>query len=384
MPYRKIGFLPLYMALLLAASLLFVSASALGLWTFSRTTRVLAQGNRLDSLALDIRYQDQILSQTAQLASLAGDGSWTEQYRQSAAALDAAIGQAIQLFPAGSSYLDQVAAANQRLMAAEEQAFKAIAAGQQDKAQAILASTTYQTDKRTYSEGLSRLLEAIARDRDQNRRAMDLQRILLISLISLLFLAVMLLVLQAYRLLNRRLRAENKLNASLYELATTDHLTGLWNRRHFLEQLELVLKSFQRHPVPTGLMMIDLDYFKTINDQYGHAGGDAVLQQFAGVIRTGLREMDILGRLGGEEFAVLMQGSSWPELQKAAERIRLTIEKHPFQWTGRPIHLTISIGLTQLLEGDRTIDQPLGRADQALYRAKNQGRNQVIVNLEPH
>lgn len=112
MPYRKIGFLPLYMALLLAASLLFVSASALGLWTFSRTTRVLAQGNRLDSLALDIRYQDQILSQTAQLASLAGDGSWTEQYRQSAAALDAAIGQAIQLFPAGSSYLDQVAAAN--------------------------------------------------------------------------------------------------------------------------------------------------------------------------------------------------------------------------------------------------------------------------------
>lgn len=166
MPYRKIGFLPLYMALLLAASLLFVSASALGLWTFSRTTRVLAQGNRLDSLALDIRYQDQILSQTAQLASLAGDGSWTEQYRQSAAALDAAIGQAIQLFPAGSSYLDQVAAANQRLMAAEEQAFKAIAAGQQDKAQAILASTTYQTDKRTYSEGLSRLLEAIARDRD--------------------------------------------------------------------------------------------------------------------------------------------------------------------------------------------------------------------------
>jgi len=207
MPYRKIGFLPLYMALLLAASLLFVSASALGLWTFSRTTSVLAQGNRLDSLALDIRYQDQILSQTAQLASLAGDGSWTEQYRQSAAALDAAIGQAIQLFPAGSSYLDQVAAANQRLMAAEEQAFKAIAAGQQDKAQAILASTTYQTDKRTYSEGLSRLLEAIARDRDQNRRAMDLQRILLISLISLLFLAVMLLVLQAYRLLNRRLRA---------------------------------------------------------------------------------------------------------------------------------------------------------------------------------
>jgi len=131
-------------------------------------------------------------------------------------------------------------------------------------------------------------------------------------------------------------------------------------------------------------MMIDLDYFKTINDQYGHAGGDAVLQQFAGVIRTGLREMDILGRLGGEEFAVLMQGSSWPELQKAAERIRLTIEKHPFQWTGRPIQLTISIGLTQLLEGDRTIDQPLGRADQALYRAKNQGRNQVIVNLEPH
>lgn len=302
MPYRKIGFLPLYMALLLAASLLFVSASALGLWTFSRTTRVLAQGNRLDSLALDIRYQDQILSQTAQLASLAGDGSWTEQYRQSAAALDAAIGQAIQLFPAGSSYLDQVAAANQRLMAAEEQAFKAIAAGQQDKAQAILASTTYQTDKRTYSEGLSRLLEAIARDRDQNRRAMDLQRILLISLISLLFLAVMLLVLQAYRLLNRRLRAENKLNASLYELATTDHLTGLWNRRHFLEQLELVLKSFQRHPVPTGLMMIDLDYFKTINDQYGHAGGDAVLQQFAGVIRTDLREMDILGRLGGKNL----------------------------------------------------------------------------------
>ncbi len=131
---------------------------------------------------------------------------------------------------------------------------------------------------------------------------MDLQRILLISLISLLFLAVMLLVLQAYRLLNRRLRAENKLNASLYELATTDHLTGLWNRRHFLEQLELVLKSFQRHPVPTGLMMIDLDYFKTINDQYGHAGGDAVLQQFAGVIRTGLREMDILGRLGGKNL----------------------------------------------------------------------------------
>lgn len=165
----------------------------------------------------------------------------------------------------------------------------------------------------------------------------------------------------------------------LYELATTDALTGLSNRRHFLSELESALQRCKRGAPAGALLMIDLDHFKSINDRYGHAAGDYVLQHFAQTTQACLRESDLLGRLGGEEFACLLNGSTGEPARAAAERIRQAVGGQSYPVDGQAIQLTVSIGLTEMSAQDKSVDQILNRSDHALYQAKNLGRNQVCV-----
>ena len=165
----------------------------------------------------------------------------------------------------------------------------------------------------------------------------------------------------------------------LEKQAHIDHLTGLDNRRYFLEKAEKELKRAKRHNTPLTMLMLDIDHFKRINDTYGHKAGDQVLKRLAAIFTTTLREIDIIGRIGGEEFAVLLPETGPGEAQEVAERLRTRIMEAAVSIEhGLPIRFTISIGAVTQHYPETNIDVLLSDADQALYEAKRQGRNRVI------
>ncbi|MGK9065506.1 GGDEF domain-containing protein [Stutzerimonas chloritidismutans] len=160
----------------------------------------------------------------------------------------------------------------------------------------------------------------------------------------------------------------------LEDLASTDELTGLYNRRHFITKAEAELKRL-RPGHQSGLALIDLDHFKRINDLYGHATGDRVLQTFASVARSCLRDDDVLARYGGEEFVLLLPGTDAERFHACCERLREAFANaQPLDVELQAGQLSLSVGLTLLSAGD-SLDESLQRADDALYRAKHNGRN---------
>ena len=164
---------------------------------------------------------------------------------------------------------------------------------------------------------------------------------------------------------------------ALLHLAITDSLTGVSNRRHFLDQLDAELARQRRHGGQVSILMTDLDFFKHINDEHGHATGDAVLSHFVQIVRQTIRRSDIIGRLGGEEFAILLPGDGTNGARELAERLRRTFENNPARIDNMVIACTVSIGISDLRTDDMTADAPLRRADEALYAAKAAGRNRT-------
>jgi diguanylate cyclase (GGDEF)-like protein len=178
--------------------------------------------------------------------------------------------------------------------------------------------------------------------------------------------------------LNAKQAELERSNAELERLATTDELTGVCNRRRFLENAEYELRAARRYGRALSLIMFDLDHFKRINDRYGHQCGDAVLEAAAETACAGLRETDCLARYGGEEFAVLLPESGRAEAEAVAERIREALARLVVQWAGEELSLTASFGVTSVSARERDIDPLLERADRALYEAKDAGRNRVV------
>ncbi len=179
---------------------------------------------------------------------------------------------------------------------------------------------------------------------------------------------------------NRMLADLETNEAQLIELATTDFLTGLSNRRHFIDRMEDQLARAQRSlDLPITVLMLDLDHFKSVNDTHGHATGDAVLRHFARLMQESLRKIDTAGRVGGEEFAILLPAADAEAALSFAERLRHTVATTPLIQDGQPVPVTVSIGITTMLPSDASADMTLGRADEALYRAKAGGRNRVEV-----
>ncbi|MCQ8118677.1 diguanylate cyclase [Methylomonas rosea] len=172
-----------------------------------------------------------------------------------------------------------------------------------------------------------------------------------------------------------------RIQSELWELATTDGLTGFLNRRHFMARLENEFARVQRNNHRVAVLMLDLDHFKQINDGYGHPTGDAMLQHFAGIIRAELRKIDVVGRIGGEEFAIFMPETDAEPAIIIAERLRNVLADTPLVIDKHTISITVSIGIALMHADSGTADCVLTKADKALYTAKENGRNSVRVWL---
>ena len=182
----------------------------------------------------------------------------------------------------------------------------------------------------------------------------------------------------------RRKRYNDHLRMSVaqtIEMAVTDGLTGLHNRRYLDSHLATLFERARNRVKPLALMMLDIDRFKSVNDTWGHDAGDEVLCEFATRLRTNIRGIDLVCRMGGEEFVVVMPDTDAAIAAKVAERVRTHIASTPFiiGTDGREISITASIGITDMIAGPDTIPAMLKRADVALYQAKNNGRNCVVA-----
>jgi diguanylate cyclase len=179
---------------------------------------------------------------------------------------------------------------------------------------------------------------------------------------------------------------ESKLNdamSSLKSLSRIDGLTGIFNRGHFERCLVEEWKRTKRYEEGLSFFLLDLDFFKKVNDTYGHLAGDEVLRRTVRIIVREIRETDIAGRYGGEEFAVILPHTDKQGAIAVAERIRKSVAEHIFKFEGQEIRLTLSIGVSFIRQNMKEYEQLISEADQAMYQSKEHGRN-CITSFEQH
>ena len=182
----------------------------------------------------------------------------------------------------------------------------------------------------------------------------------------------------------RRYRYTERLRTSVrasMEMAITDALTGLYNRRYLETHLSHMIDHAANRGKLISVLILDVDYFKSVNDTHGHDTGDRVLQEMAGRLRSAIRSSDLACRTGGEEFVVVLSGTDLQTAERVGERVRKLVAAKPFLATGGAhLSITVSLGVASLTPADESPDDILKRADQALYRAKREGRNRVSLS----
>lgn len=178
--------------------------------------------------------------------------------------------------------------------------------------------------------------------------------------------------------LQREIDSRKVLEEQLRYIATHDELSGMPNRRHFMQQAEIELARSRRYKHDLCILLADLDHFKVVNDRYGHAAGDAVIQAFARLCEHTLRAHDLAARIGGEEFVILLPETGLEGGRVLAERLRQELASTPVMVNSQPISVTVSIGIMLASRKDVDVGAILAQADRALYKAKQGGRNQVV------
>ena len=163
------------------------------------------------------------------------------------------------------------------------------------------------------------------------------------------------------------------------EIASTDSLSGLYNRRHFFEHAEIEFHRAQRHECDVSFLLLDVDNFKLINDNYGHDAGDVVMKFLATILKEEVRAFDLVARYGGDEFIIMLVNANQGQAYSIAERIRSAVAKTPVTVDSRTLNIHLSGGISSFDAKDPELKVILKRADDALYRAKRQGRNRVEI-----
>lgn len=180
--------------------------------------------------------------------------------------------------------------------------------------------------------------------------------------------------------IERDMTRYKKRERQLVNMALFDSLTGALSRPAFFQHAEKEFGRSQRYNRPLSVMMIDIDHFKKVNDEYGHQAGDNVLQIFSEAMQEEIRSTDFIGRIGGEEFTLLLPDTTLKEASYLAERVRARITKYPYLAGDMLIEVTASLGVAELHKEDKDFNELLQRADEAMYQAKQGGRNQVITS----
>lgn len=183
------------------------------------------------------------------------------------------------------------------------------------------------------------------------------------------------------RLIEQKNSKLQEINRELEIVSKTDPLTGLDNRRNMIEKIETEIVRFKRNTKTFSLIIGDVDFFKNLNDTYGHDGGDLVLKMLTQNMRESVREMDSVARWGGEEFLLLLPETDGESGVKLAERIRQKIATHAIRYNDSELKVTMSFGVSCFKKGD-SIDETIKRADNALYEGKRLGRNRVVSNCD--
>ncbi len=221
---------------------------------------------------------------------------------------------------------------------------------------------------------------------DVSRLTKKYNRQMISSVLAQTFMLLLLSIISYFFII----RESNELKLAYQKLetmATTDPLTGISNRRQLLERVEQHFAMMQRssetmtNSVGLGFIMIDVDFFKQVNDTYGHLAGDSVLQELATKINQILRQYDVFGRYGGEEFMIVLPNTLPAESHRIASRLVAVVREHTFFWDNDPIRITLSAGVTWTDAANETLDEVLNKVDTLLYEAKEQGRNQVVFSL---
>jgi diguanylate cyclase (GGDEF)-like protein len=184
--------------------------------------------------------------------------------------------------------------------------------------------------------------------------------------------------------ISRNITESHEQKERFQQLSEIDDLTKLLNRRSFSDRAKQCFGCRKRYNISTSIMLIDVDFFKSINDNFGHPFGDETIKEIAKLITEEIREVDSAGRLGGEEFSVILNMTELEGAHLTAERIRKRIEKHAFNFFDRSAKITVSIGVSQIYSADMDQTDVFHRADAALYQSKERGRNRVTSIGEEH
>ncbi len=203
------------------------------------------------------------------------------------------------------------------------------------------------------------------------------------SIILAVIIILVTILIAYYLIINFIIKPMNLLqNQKKYfeEISQIDFLTNILNRRAFFSSANRYMAYAKRNDLSIGVMMIDIDHFKKINDTYGHEAGDFVLKELAKTIKEVIREEDIFGRIGGEEFAICILDDSEETLSAMAEKVREAVAKSVVEYNGKKITFTISVGGYQIKSLNENFDMALSKADEALYNAKNNGRNRIELS----
>lgn len=349
---------------------------------------------RAEGSLAHLTYLDMVLSGFARTAVTRGEIRWENRYAAIEPKAQEVLNEISKVLPGQTQ--DPVFVKTQEvfndLRNKERNAFLLLTQNEKQRAYELLSGESYDQLRDYYYQILAELGQSLKNYEysliEKGQKELYRSVFILVIAFPVLFISGI----AFYRLLRRwetTLRESNKklqvLNESLHnlaqrleEMAVTDELTRLFNRRYFYQELKKEMERSKRYQEHLSLLIIDLDHFKKVNDTYGHSAGDIVLKTVAQKIKSGLRTTDFACRYGGEEFVIVLPKTSVADAMNLAERVRQEISVSTVQIENQQeLHVTLSIGVGEYLNGE-TMELLINRADEALYKAKQNGRNQCI------
>ena len=335
----------------------------------------------LERISGKLLYNVKNLKMTTLLAAQTGDLTWENKYNEHKKVSENMLGKISELIDEEKSWeeIENIRKNIEVIHKKEEKAYNLISQGEKDDAINLLKSWDYIKNQKELVNS-TEILTNIVKNRVQENISFRKNIIIITFIILLLLFAILIfswyISIKTWR---DNIKKRKEKEKEIIYLNYHDSLTGLYNRRYFMQAGEDEIERAERNKKSLALMMIDIDYFKDVNDTYGHAAGDKVLKNLANILKDSVREIDIVGRLGGEEFGIILPDTNIINAEKAAERLRKNIEDSSIQFEEESISITVSIGVSSYTQKVYNMSDLLHEADIALYKAKDRGRNCVQI-----